>query len=241
MTTCAHHIDACLASLGKDEFAHAFCDFVETLGFDQVMVFSIASERASCLLSRHFTRTALAGRLAARYLDGWYRRDPLLPELLSAPEGTVTLRRLDEIAHSIDDDYRHIFFDAPGLLSKTTLIAAGERLRLFVSFYRTSNTAATGDDDLARVAGRLALLHFERRIYGGTPEPLAVLSDRERAVCLGILSGRKAEAIAADIGIAASTVVTYRKRAYEKLGITSRASLFAICGRQSWPSAAGRE
>ncbi|GAB4529474.1 MAG: LuxR C-terminal-related transcriptional regulator [Roseibium sp.] len=234
MTIPAHHIDACLASLGKDDFARAFCDLVETLGFDQVMVFSIGPAQASCLLSRHFSKAALAGRLAARYLDGWYRRDPLLPELLAAPAGTVTVRRLEQIAHGVDEDYRRIFFEAPGLLSKTTLIAAGDRLRLFVSLYRTGETAETGGDDLALVAGRLALLHFERRARADTPEPLAVLSDRERAVCLGILSGRKAEAIASDMGIAASTVVTYRKRAYEKLGITSRASLFAICGRHAW-------
>ena len=34
---------------------------------------------------------------------------------------------------------------------------------------------------------------------------------------LGILSGKKAEAIAAEMGLAASTIVTYRRRAYEKL------------------------
>lgn len=59
-----------------------------------------------------------------------------------------------------------------------------------------------------------------------------MLSARERAVCLGILAGRKAELIAGDIDVAASTVVTYRKRAYAKLGINSRAALFAICQTQ---------
>ena len=31
--------------------------------------------------------------------------------------------------------------------------------------------------------------------------------------------------------IAATSVVTYRQRAYQKLGISSRGSLFALCGR----------
>lgn len=234
MISRARNIDTCLATLGTDDFAPAFCDFVETLGFDQIMVFCIAGSGAeagaSCLLSRHFSHAALAGRLAATYLDGWYRQDPLLPELLAAPVGSVTLRCLDQVADRMDARYRHIFFDQPGLLSKITLMAAGDRLRLFVSLYQARGGVPEGRDDLARLAGRLALLHFERCAHSGIPAPLAVLSEREKSVCLGILSGQKAEAIAADIGIAPSTVITYRKRAYDKLGITSRAGLFAICG-----------
>tara|TARA_B100002051_G_C16730113_1_gene637732 strand:- start:743 stop:919 length:177 start_codon:yes stop_codon:yes gene_type:complete len=55
-----------------------------------------------------------------------------------------------------------------------------------------------------------------------------VLSDRERAVCLGIPSDRKSEAIAAELGIAPSSVITCRKRADGKLDISCRAGLFAI-------------
>lgn len=59
--------------------------------------------------------------------------------------------------------------------------------------------------------------------------PLAFLSEREQQVCRAVLRGKKNEAIAAELDIAASSVITYRKRAYEKLGITSRAQLFALC------------
>ena len=44
-----------------------------------------------------------------------------------------------------------------------------------------------------------------------------------------MLAGKKAEAIGYDLGIAASSIVTYRKRAYDKLGICSRAQLFDLC------------
>ncbi|MYM53807.1 hypothetical protein GR167_00710 [Rhodobacteraceae bacterium GS-10] len=231
MTSLAHHVDTCLARIGTGEFAAAFADFVETMGVDQIMVFAIDGDHARCLLSRHFSHSVLAGKLAASYLDGWFLQDPLLPELRQAAPGTVTLHRLDGIGAEMGDDYRRIFFDEPGLKAKTTLIAAGDRLRLFVSLYQSEGTKAHCDADLARLAGRLALMHFERMSEDGPPPPLAVLSERECAVCLGVLSGQKAEAIAADLGIAASTVVTYRKRAYAKLGITSRAGLFAICAK----------
>jgi DNA-binding CsgD family transcriptional regulator len=231
MGSIASHLDACLAQLGKDDFLPRFADFAETLGVDQIMVFSIERDTARCLMSRHFGNAAMAGKLAAEYLDGWYRQDPLLPELLCAPENTVSVRRLDDIKAGMKEDYRRIFFETPGMVAKTTALAAGESLRLFVSLYQTRADAMPVDADLARLAGRLALLHFERAEETDLPSPLAALSEREQAVCLGILSGRKAEAIAADLGVAASTAITYRKRAYAKLGVTSRAGLFAICGK----------
>jgi DNA-binding CsgD family transcriptional regulator len=229
MITSTDHINHCLAHLGTDAFAQVFCDFVETLGIDQIMVFSIGENQASCLLSRHFSQTALAGKLAALYLDGWYKHDPLLPELLATHSGKVTLRRLSEISAEMDNDYRQKFFCVPGLLAKTTLLCVCGDLRLFVSLYQTGGPTAQPDSALAILAGRLALLHFERQAQSDTPAVLDVLSHRERTVCLGILAGQKAELIAAEIGVAPSTVVTYRKRSYSKLGISSRASLFAIC------------
>jgi len=72
-------------------------------------------------------------------------------------------------------------------------------------------------------------MHFERMSKRDIPAPLAVLSKREAAICLDMLAGRKAEGIAAELSVAASTVVSYRTRAPAKLGVTSRAGLFAIC------------
>lgn len=232
MTSIACHIDTCLARLGTDAFAQAYCDFVETLGVDQLMIFSTGERQATCLMSRHFSQAALADELATMYLDGWYKRDPLLPELLATPAGTVKLRRLDEISKNMDAEYRQKFFDIPGLLTKTTLLSVGSDLRLFISLYQTAPATSAPDAELSRLVGRLALLHFERQVASDAPALLDVLSTRERAVCLGILAGQKTELIAAEIGVAPSTVVTYRKRAYAKLGISSRASLFALCRTQ---------
>ncbi|MHA7774116.1 helix-turn-helix transcriptional regulator [Roseibium sp. M-1] len=231
METIVRNIDACLTELGSETFAQAYVAFAEALGIDQIMVFSIEEARARCLLSWHFSKTSMAGELAETYLDGWYRQDPLLQDLLDGPTNSVTLRRLSDIEARMTPDYRHLFFEAPGLKAKTTLLAVGETLRLFVSLYQGDPAGPECDADLARLAGRLALLHFEHMSDTGLPPPLAALSEREQAVCLGILSGYKAEAIAAELDVAPSTVITYRKRAYAKLGVTSRAGLFAICGK----------
>lgn len=229
MASCIRHIDTSLAQLGGAGFAPAFSEFMETLGADQVMVFAITEGDARCLFSRHYRNAALAEELSAQYLDGWYLQDPLLPELMQLQPGTVRLRRLEAATGAMGSDYRRIFFDAPGMRAKTTVLAAGERLKLFVSLYQTGGAQPDCDADLARIAGRLALMHFERTSGSTTPPALDALSERERAVCLGILAGQKTEVIAAALEVAPNTVITYRRRAYAKLGINSRAGLFSLC------------
>src|SRR5262249_22774861 len=61
--------------------------------------------------------------------------------------------------------------------------------------------------------------------------PFAALTGREKEVCQRIISGFSSEAIAADLGISLHSALTYRKRAYEKLGISAQNELFAIALR----------
>jgi DNA-binding CsgD family transcriptional regulator len=56
--------------------------------------------------------------------------------------------------------------------------------------------------------------------------PFSSLAERERSVCSGIVDGFISEAIA--LGISINSVLSYRKRAYSKLGNTSSNELFAL-------------
>ena len=224
-------LDDCLARLGDDSWAEAFVALVHRTGAAQVMVFSYSAETPSCLLSRNFRAKALGVRLGEEYLHGWFREDPLFAVLFTQDRGTLLRIRSSEIADQMSPDYRSRFYDRPGLRVKTALLAIGHRLRLAVNLYWSQSHMPAAPASLETIIGRLALLHFEARPEHKYPAPLAILSDRERAVCLGILSGRKAEVIAADLGVAVTSVVTYRTRAYQKLGISSRGALFAVCGK----------
>jgi ATP/maltotriose-dependent transcriptional regulator MalT len=51
------------------------------------------------------------------------------------------------------------------------------------------------------------------------------LAERERAVCAHTMVGSTAKSIGVAFGIASNTVLTYRRRAYQKLGISSAAQL----------------
>lgn len=52
------------------------------------------------------------------------------------------------------------------------------------------------------------------------------LTSREKSVCVGILTGHTTEAIALHLGISANSVLTFRRRLYQKLGIGSQNELF---------------
>ena len=59
----------------------------------------------------------------------------------------------------------------------------------------------------------------------------ARLTRREVAVVVRVLKGMRTEGIAIDMGLKPASVITFRKRAYAKLGIATQAELFAYCLR----------
>lgn len=223
------HVSCCLALHGSPDFVPACLDLIDALGADQVMIFSYEVDHAACLMARNFRQVRTGRRLAAGYLDGWFRQDPLFLRALQQAAGEVDVLRIDPLDSPMAADYRARFFDDPGLGGKLSVLAAGTSLRLVINLYRSGIENWTPPAAVLPILGRLALLHFERRRAGGVPDALMALSARERAVCLGMLDGKKAEVIADDLGVAPTSVVTYRRRAYDKLGISSRGELFAIC------------
>ena len=60
-------------------------------------------------------------------------------------------------------------------------------------------------------------------------EPFDRLTTRESEICERILIGYTSTGISLDLGIATSSVNTYRRRAYEKLGIATQNELFSLC------------
>jgi len=64
----------------------------------------------------------------------------------------------------------------------------------------------------------------------------ATLSDRERDVLVRISTGFSNKEIAAALGLSVKTIETYKARAAEKLGLTSRVDIVKYAARQGWLS-----
>ena len=135
----------------------------------------------------------------------------------------------------MDAAYRREFFEQAGVGDKVAVLNRSGGMRACVNFYVAPGRTpfdAQGEPGRAvwSLLAQTYLTHvlLDPGIHG--LGPLGVLSEKERQVCSGILQGGKIERIAAECGIAASTAITYRRRAYEKLGISSRGALFASGG-----------
>jgi DNA-binding CsgD family transcriptional regulator len=180
------------------------------------------------------------------YLDGLYRFDPNLS--LPAQSGVVFrhLRR-DAI---VNTDYRKACFVRAGLLERLTVAAAEAGQLVLLNLYRLdpSGPFAAGEiaavEELSRFLAALAIKHvgtlgmlLRSRDRADRIAALAArlhardgrLTMRERDVLSRVMLGVTSEGIALDLGIGLNSVLTYRKRAYARLGVSSQVELFALC------------
>ena len=225
-------IEVCLANLGTDHFVSSYLELVEDLKASQLVIMSNREDGPECLLCRNFNRMTTATRMTLLYRSKYYRKDPLFRRNLAQPKGKLEIIEFQSLLGFIKEEDSEAFmrvFKTANIADKTAILVSGTRHKLIVSLYFETLQDRTQHKALLSILGWLALLHYETREKETYPRVLEALSDREREVCKGILLGKKAEAIAAELTVATSTVITYRKRAYEKLGISSRASLFELC------------
>lgn len=189
-----------------------------------------------------------------RYRQGrFWRQDELvrLARRVQQPgrvDATAPVVGLHVAAHDIPNPvWREQIYEPEQLSERFTLVYAGApNQALGLNFYRCREQGGFAAQEITRLldvapllcqAHRLAL---EAPVAGAAPDPIEarvaaaaerlaqrapMLPERERAVCARIACGLTADGIAADLGIAPSTVVTLRKRAYARLGVHDRLAL----------------
>lgn len=239
LTSVLGPLAGCVAELGTPAFYPPLLMLLhEQLLADQCMLFRYDDNDVQCLLSSNLQMSKRGRQLARAYIEEGYRDDPLQALWRERAVPGFALFYLDELRPEMSADYRRRFFDAVGLTDKVAVLVTDGDSRWCLNLYRRRGRPsfrAYGcgiGDGIGELLVRLLMQHYRASPQMQLEGPLAILSEREREVCSGILAGRKAEAIAADCDISANSVVTYRRRAYRKLGINSRAELFALCNRR---------
>lgn len=172
---------------------------------------------------------------AAMYSTRFYRLDPLaeLAEI-TAQGGPTRCGRMvaTEVA---DASYRRECYDRPDLFEKRSFVRQRAARNFVLSVYRRQGRRPMRDDaflDLANlilpvIAKQAELLtcdleaplseRVERRLEQAFP----LLTRRELEVCARTIVGMTAEGISIDLRIAHTTVLTYRRRAYARYGVSS--------------------
>lgn len=163
----------------------------------------------------------------------------------SASGSTLVLHRQtsDDILH---EGYRLACYAQPNVSDRLSLLVQpADDIWLSINLYRDSGAGQFQPGEiglieaLAPLIGHAARHHYalsSRNQPGIPPMMLATLrslcpalSKRELDVLRGVLEGGTATEIADLMGIKPSSVVTYQKRAYQRLGISSQRQLFALC------------
>ena len=237
-------VAACVTSLGERDFdEHLLALLRRAVAIEQCMIFAYAGDDAvDCLLADNRRQPRVAGRLAELYAGGLFRQDPnyqRLRQLADAGEEAPELAPMQ--AEAMSPAYRSHLFAFPDLVDKVALAIPGGDGAYYLNLYRGTAVGPFSATDLAGLDALAPLLaSLIRRHYGqarpGSVRPseeeeavLAPLSARERQLCLYLLRGHTLKSAAAELDIALSTAETYRKRAYAKLGVPSKARLVALC------------
>jgi DNA-binding CsgD family transcriptional regulator len=234
-------------AIGRTSFAQVLMDTVRAVAdVGHCMVFAFETERtARCALG--IGHIGIGPDLGAAYSEHFHLADPNRETILhqrSAPR-PIVLPSFSRRMYS--DSYRKMFFEDAEIVDKIAAAIWVDGACFYVNFYRTADQGRFSRNQVARLCNiapaisAIVARHSEEEAAAEAPaklqtlfstrEPFLKLTGREKDVCLRILSGYGSEAIAADLGISLHSTFTYRKRAYEKLGISSQNELFSIALR----------
>ncbi len=209
------------------------------------MVFSFADDNsARCLLDAGNIPTG--GDLGEAYSGHFHQADPNRDTIFSH-QASVSPILLPTFARRMySDSYRKLFFEDSDIVDKFATAIWVDTTCFYVNFYRITaqgRFSRAQIERLKRIAPAISAVvarHFDPSVAPQDPPrqnlgtlfatnaAFACLTGREKEVCLRILSGLSSEAISADLDISIHSTLTYRKRAYDKLGISSQNELFGI-------------
>ncbi|ABE30236.1 bacterial regulatory s, luxR family protein [Paraburkholderia xenovorans LB400] len=156
---------------------------------------------------------------------------------------TMHQQAIDDIKH---EAYRAACYSGPNVSDRIALLSRqSEDVWLSVNLYRDRQYGVFRQDEIARLETLAPLVvHAAQQHYALSGQRQAsipqlmlarllrhcpALSKRELDVLRGVLEGHTTNEIAELIGVKASSVTTYQKRAYRRLGISSQRQLFALC------------
>lgn len=235
-----------VAAIGTEALPDRFLAALRAIGgTDLCSAFEVGSDGAPRYLfsaGGHPDIPDFAESASLAYAREYWQRDRATQRALIQPASAVQLVR--QAWNGITDpDYRKTCYERGGIVERLTLYADGAR-PLFASAYRTRASGHSSPAELEALEGAapivMAILgrHVEMtnrqaEARPAMPHELArrfldcgrALSVREATVAAALLLGKTQREISAATGIALSSVITYRRRAYRKLCVSDRRGL----------------
>jgi DNA-binding CsgD family transcriptional regulator len=240
----AGDITPAVLAIGRPDFSDVLIDTLRRqAGVGHCMVFALTrAGAASCLLDAG--NIPIGGDLGAAYAGQFHESDPNRDAMFESRENDAPIVLPAFVPRTYGARYRKIFFQDSGIVDKVATAIWVDDTCFYVNFYRIAAqgcfTSAQLDclQTIAPAISASVARHFQQSMASApeqniaalfaTRAPLADLTRREQEVCRHILLGFSSEAISHELGISLHSTLTYRKRAYDRLGISSQNELFAI-------------
>ena len=148
-----------------------------------------------------------------------------------------TYQTADEIA---SPQYRRACYERTGIADRFSLVRVGSARSTSVSVYRSRHNGRFSDRQLDRAHALLPILmasadvHGEGKAVNSAPQKPTIeemqvglksrhprMTLRELQVAARVKAGMSARQIAAQLGIAETTVITHRSSAYARMGVAN--------------------
>jgi DNA-binding CsgD family transcriptional regulator len=253
-----HAITEVAQAVGRPVFDQKLFELLNRiLHIDHCVVFTYSErEGPGHLFTRSRMPPEEAEELARDYVTKYYERDPHFAQACG-PRSTSEAEPIrPSFSDEYDSEYRDHFFTRHGLIDKISTVGHVDEGNVYCNFYRMGDSGRYSRRDEKLLRSVLPLItslissHFTIASVTGTGaaqrdgnvarslvhsvisrgvEPFDRLTPREAEICERILVGYTSNGISLDLGIAISSVNTYRRRAYERLGIATQNELFSMC------------
>jgi DNA-binding CsgD family transcriptional regulator len=233
-----------LGALGTEDFGATVraCVLGLTAGAHRLYLFEATARDNTAL--QYFSGEPGLVDLFPAYRRWYLPQDPVGDAFsVARAQGDVALQRVRP-ADIASSGFRRRFFDDAGIVERISIVQRGPDAWRGINVARHARDGFCSDVELAALVGLACLvlpMLPQNRLRQAPREPLTVselerrfarrcegLTPREREVCARAALGMSVEATAAALGIAKTSVVTYRQRAYQRLQITSPLELCSL-------------
>lgn len=241
-----------VGAVGNDDFPERFLAALQQLaGTDLCSAFLVdSSGNLRCLFAcgAHPDIPDFAHAASLKYATQYWRRDLTTRRIIAAaanPDGIHVVRQAASVIR--DPEYRRACYEQGGIVERVTIYRTATPQAL-ASAYRTKRSGPFAIADLDRLrtyapiliasvakhdevrqgAARMGLHPPAEEIAQRLLAGWRSLSIREAEVSAHLLLGRTQQEIAEASGLGVSSVVTYRQRAYRKLGVSRRRDLVRL-------------
>jgi DNA-binding CsgD family transcriptional regulator len=230
-----------ITGIGTEALAEHFLEAVQLLmPASHCTVFALEANGRVSALSTASTHGAVASITAVEYYRN--RFDLLDSNMTWLSHKRIPARTQLWMSHQFAEDvtephYRELCYTKPGIRERASvLLLDSDGFRAAISFYRNLAFDRFSEADFETITRCAPVLHHavlahirksERRAVSDALHHriLTNLAHRERQVISYLLAGKTSKETAALLELSETTVLTYRYRAFAKLGIRSQREL----------------